>query len=315
MDIRKAIIINEAIEPIPIRSENKEPLVRIMQILKRHRDIMFGDDKEKPISIIITTLAALAYQKETEILGGLLSILNRMSDFIGTGYDTKSGQAIEIVSNPVIPTENFADRWSEGDRREKFYTWLDKAKSDFNYLSLPGSDNVIEYLSEILGTRAINEAVRNIRSTNFINEVKQSPTTIRRTSNTSLQIPHKEEPSWVMALSLQVSVHAHYKDPKTRKSTTINSKTIVPKDCEIFFIAETNVPRPFDVYWQVVNTGKEAESARDLRGKIFKAKTAGAGGLSQKETTKYSGTHWMECFIVKGNVCVARSGEFWITVN
>ena len=49
---------------VPIGKYNKEKttLQRIVQILKRHRDIMFSEDTDnKPISIIITTLAAKAY--------------------------------------------------------------------------------------------------------------------------------------------------------------------------------------------------------------------------------------------------------------
>lgn len=42
-------------------------LQRIVQILKRHRDIMFNGDEDKPISIIITTLASRAYRGETNL--------------------------------------------------------------------------------------------------------------------------------------------------------------------------------------------------------------------------------------------------------
>ena len=78
--------------------------------------------------------------------------------------------------------------------------------------------------------------------------------------------------------------------------------------------ASTNFPAPFQVYWQVVNTGKEAEHARQLRGEIVLSKTAGVGGLTQKEFTSYTGIHWVECFIVKNSVCVARSGEFVVRI-
>jgi hypothetical protein len=80
------------------------------------------------------------------------------------------------------------------------------------------------------------------------------------------------------------------------------------------FSASTNVPVPFQVYWQVVNTGKEAEDARQLRGEIVLSKTAGVGGLTQKESTLYTGIHWVECFIVKNSFCVARSGEFVVRI-
>ena len=52
----------------------RTPLQRAIQILKRHRDMRFLEHKceeYKPISIIITTLAASAYQNETDVLLGV----------------------------------------------------------------------------------------------------------------------------------------------------------------------------------------------------------------------------------------------------
>ena len=56
-------LLAEAVVPIEKYNKDKTVLQRIVQILKRHRDMMFSNDKEnEPISIIITTLAARAYK-------------------------------------------------------------------------------------------------------------------------------------------------------------------------------------------------------------------------------------------------------------
>lgn len=81
------------------------------------------------------------------------------------------------------------------------------------------------------------------------------------------------------------------------------------------FSATTNVPKPFSLYWQVVNTGLEAEQANQLRGQILPSRTVGVGGLTQKESTLYTGMHWIECFVVKDGICVARSGEFVVNIE
>ena len=61
----------------------KSPLQRCVQILKRHRDVMFADNLDsKPISIIITTLAGKAYQGEVEIADALDRILSNMGSLI-----------------------------------------------------------------------------------------------------------------------------------------------------------------------------------------------------------------------------------------
>lgn len=104
----------------------KTPLQRSVQILKRHRDIMFANDTgDKPISIIITTLAAHAYNNEADLLDSLVSIVNGMPNFI----TNRNGET--WIENPSDPTENFADKWKEHPQREvKFKTWLARVKRD-----------------------------------------------------------------------------------------------------------------------------------------------------------------------------------------
>jgi hypothetical protein len=85
------------------------------------------DDKFKPISIIITTLAARAYNGETNMNEALINILQKMPDLINnTGIR---------VPNPTMPTEDFAHKWQDETKLEKsFKSWLAKAESDFEYL-------------------------------------------------------------------------------------------------------------------------------------------------------------------------------------
>ena len=61
--------ITEAAEIQDIkRHKIKNPLQKAIIILKRHRDLMFKENEEdKPISIIITTLAALSYKDKESI--------------------------------------------------------------------------------------------------------------------------------------------------------------------------------------------------------------------------------------------------------
>lgn len=96
-------------------------------ILKRHRDVMFENNpEEKPISIIISTLAAQAYQGEESIGYALLSILSRMEEAI-----EHDGQKF-IIKNPTDALENFADKWEEHpERAQAFFSWLEQARMNF----------------------------------------------------------------------------------------------------------------------------------------------------------------------------------------
>ncbi|MGH9240808.1 MAG: nucleotide-binding domain-containing protein [Vicinamibacterales bacterium] len=84
----------------------------------------------------------------------------------------------------------------------------------------------------------------------------------------------------------------------------------VPKGVALKFTAETNVAAPYDVYWQVVNTGEEAAARRQLRGGFSEDQK----GRVHWETTAYAGTHWVEAFVVKNGLCVARSGPKHVKV-
>ena len=110
----------------------KTPLQKAIQILKRHRDIMFADDTKhcKPISIIITTIAAELYQNEDNIVDTLINILENAESYIkknmiGSEYH---------IDNPTYTgaeVENFADKWNEHpERATAFFEWLRKAKED-----------------------------------------------------------------------------------------------------------------------------------------------------------------------------------------
>ena len=119
----------------------KTPLQRAIQLLKRHRDTMFkGDENGKPISVIITTLAAKAYDGETDLASALTNILSRMANYIN--------EAVPLVPNPVNPAEDFADKWydeaSANDKlEENFYKWLYQVRADFKALCTKDNSQLV----------------------------------------------------------------------------------------------------------------------------------------------------------------------------
>lgn len=76
---------------------------------------------------------------------------------------------------------------------------------------------------------------------------------------------------------------------------------LIKKKSLIFLIVKKNVPLPYSIMWKVKNFGDEAENANDLRGEI----TYDKGFSTKKEDTKYYGKHYVECYIIKNNLCVA----------
>lgn len=148
--------VKASVEAIP-DYKVRTPLQSSIMILKRHRDIMYVKDEFNccPISIIITTLAAHAYQGEEEIADALLSILSGMEAYIAR--DTR-GRA--VIANPSDPLENFADKWAEFPERERaFYAWLRQAQRDFAHAaSLADRHSITDSLSPHLGQELAKRA-------------------------------------------------------------------------------------------------------------------------------------------------------------
>jgi hypothetical protein len=132
----------------------KTPLQRAIQLLKRHRDNMFAKDGEhKPISIILSTLAAKAFRDEQTITDAIRTILRDMDQYIEIRGSTK------WVANPTNPEENFADKWPDHPEKERnFYTWLDAARQDFgSYIRERRFNEIPPTLADRLGHQVIEK--------------------------------------------------------------------------------------------------------------------------------------------------------------
>ena len=62
----------------------------------------------------------------------------------------------------------------------------------------------------------------------------------------------------------------------------------------------TNCPQPYKILWKVKNVGPEAARKNQLRGQIMEK------GNCIVEHSNFFGNHYIECYIVKDGVCVAR---------
>lgn len=137
----------------------KAPLQRCVQILKLHRDLMFKDDPERaPISIIITTLAARAYQGQEDVGEALLHIVNTMGDHIN--------DRTPRVPNPVNPDEDFSDKWDSDQGQdlgleENFWRWLYQAQADFAHMAYTKDvDDLAKLATALLGVNLDTTALR-----------------------------------------------------------------------------------------------------------------------------------------------------------
>jgi hypothetical protein len=131
------------VEDVPAY-EWKTPLQRGIQFMKRHRDVMFSDNSElAPISMIITNLAANAYDGEPDLWLALVNMVENMPKFIRTSRPR--------IPNPADPAEDYADKWAKNPALEQnFWRWHRALKAD------------LAKLPEILGTDKLDRIIRSI---------------------------------------------------------------------------------------------------------------------------------------------------------
>jgi hypothetical protein len=180
----------------------KSSLQRVIQLLKRHRDVRFdrqSDYEYRPISIIITILAAqISAEKKLynatvqELLQAVIEELHRYSvlnqdsfTYYAEGLALRNAVIIRrsnsgwYLSNPVNPFENFAERWSEDGnaRANAFFRWIEMLRADFDF---DGKDSATMFplLQKSFGASAIKGIYERLD----LNATKSSPTVITKTS-------------------------------------------------------------------------------------------------------------------------------------
>ncbi len=161
-ELLRRVMIYDKVEDIP-NHRVKTTLQKAIQLLKRHRDTTFsGDPDHKPISIIISTLSALAYNNEDTLVGALTAILQTMESFI------ENRDGVSWIANPVNPEENFADKWEEDSgKKAAFHRWLSSARRDFGtYLNSSRPEDVPKPLRERIGESVVDKVMKKVRSTN-----------------------------------------------------------------------------------------------------------------------------------------------------
>lgn len=116
-----------SVEEVP-PYEWKTPLQRSIQLLKRHRDVMFlRNPGVAPISMIITNLATHAYAGDTDLWTALTTIVREMPKFVN--------QNRPRVPNPADPAEDYADKWAKNPAlEENFWLWHSQLGVDMERL-------------------------------------------------------------------------------------------------------------------------------------------------------------------------------------
>lgn len=111
-------------------------------------------------------------------------------------------------------------------------------------------------------------------------------------------VPFEIDPAYTVSLDADIEQNGF------RKGTLmsfIQSRFPLLKSKKLLFRVNHDVPGPYQIKWKIRNFGEEAKKANALRGQIHDDEGLG----TRKESTLYHGEHYVECYIIKNNKCVA----------
>lgn len=296
----------------------KTPLQKAIQLLKRHRDIMFKDDDLglKPVSIIITTIAAQLYNNEDNIVDTLDRILSGAKNYI---LSHKIGAEFH-VDNPSYTgdsIENFADKWNENpEKAEAFWGWLENAQTVF--LLKDGSSSEVD-IATLMGMSLGDNVVRKAFEGNDAilaeltkKDIDVSTALVPYKVRNILEAPHRQRPPWKLPRGVRIIISAKATTPSGKTIHLKNDGTVLEKGTSLDFRAVFGgISHPFVVKWQIVNIGSEAASKNGLRGNF---ELSDKDKFTKHEGTEYSGSHSIQCFVLKNGECKAKSDVFIVNI-
>lgn len=287
-----------------------------VQLLKRHRDVMFKGQEEAPISVIISTLAARAYTGDASLADTVVNVTKGMRAEIEWQGDRP------IIRNPVRAEENFADRWdAEPEKRAAFFRWLDAVEVFVDEVEHASSEDLRRPLAVALGESMADTAIRKYaarRQSGIVRAmVDAAPATPVAIAPVTASLPaawesasHREPLRWAEAYDgTRLRIRGRVTGGQGARIGPLRSGQVLAPRRELGFEAVFDEQAGDSVFWQIVNTGAEARNRGQLRGSFE------AGARFKDETALYRGDHFIEAFLIRGGVCVARSGPFLVSVR
>ncbi len=142
--------------PPQVPSDQKPPLKGAVQLWKRQRDVVFGDAKGAPTSILLTTLAGKFYDGEARIADALLTVLARTDLYVRSQLPNRI-----VVTNPTNVAEDLCDRFSD-EEYDAFTKWVSSFSQAAQTLThTQGLEKIAAVLKTLFGESLTTKVVKS----------------------------------------------------------------------------------------------------------------------------------------------------------
>ena len=281
-----------------INKENNDKFVRIVKIFKWWRKNNCPDNIKYPKGITLEKIVAdnlydCNNTYEDIVFYTMKNIIKSFEPYIKN--DLKP-----TITDPGIPSDNLSDSYEFND-----------FKSFYNKMGM--------HIKLIEESNFSNESWRKILGTEFPKEEIKNDTlldVLRDKYNSFFNVPHKEKPKWfegsnVALVDVKVKCYDNY-------NNVINylpdGNSLLDKNVNLDFtvVGAAAFASNTKIFWQVVNTGEEARESNCLRGGFEQSNIFTYG---RHESTAYTGTHWVQAFVVNDGICVAKSKEILVKIK
>ena len=256
------------------------------------------DKRRWPKGITLEKIIADCFPEDSSLyeelmIGVMENIFDSLSEELGDG-------GVPVVVDPALPTNNLAASYTEED----FRSFVEGLGESLRILQDEGSNN--DSWKKVLGNRfpsgSDRAGSRALAKTVF--SIQQA-----------LSVPHRQSPPWPFTKRrpgvVVVVADVTFEDGHTERISS--SGRTIPKGCQIDYCAlRSKGLQSLTAKWLVVNTGEEAYAAGCPRGEFEDLNLEGGG---RHESTAYFGRHYVQCLLIKGGRCVARSKEFFTIVE
>lgn len=231
------------------------------------------------------------------------SSLSTEDFFIGTMQNIISAYKEDYVDKGVNPVIS-----DPSDKVEDNDLLFGYSLDDF-----VGFINKLEEHAELLNSEGVSNNIwKKVLGTEFPSDTSTTNSNNLASVQKCITSPYRQYPLWPIqrggAAFISVRVESVSGDIVEYQS----NGEFLEKGCSLHFKALTGMKKPYQVMWQIVNTGFEAQNANCLRGNF---EISDDGAFGKRESTAYSGSHSVQCYIIKRGICVARSKEFIINIR